>query len=253
MAPWCVSVGHMASESSVLPANFHRALSRSCPQDVAARAKGPVRHRRRLPCSDDAAEVFPHQPEVVLSVLHVQSGGIFRSAMTCGRSLCRLERHRTFHRTLFLPPLADACQSAEPTQRSRPGSPREAHARSGRRLRCQNFPEGVLMSYLRLCSYQFAISSNSHRIFISAQQRLLSSAATSLAPRQAMLLGRAAIARARGAMVRHCGTSLRVPKAPAGTGDVFHAQMMLPKYSLTNQKWFFLFFMCNLGAYSGAR
>eukprot|EP00435_Cladocopium_sp_Y103_P048879 s1756_g14.t1 len=67
---------------------------------------------------------------------------------------------------------------------------------------------------------------------------------------KAMLLGRAAIARARGAMVRHCGTSLRVPKAPPG--EVFHAQMMLPKYSLTNQKWFFLFFMCNLGAYSGA-
>ena len=38
-------------------------------------------------------EVFPHQPEVVLSVLHVQSGGIFRSAMTYGRSLCCLERH----------------------------------------------------------------------------------------------------------------------------------------------------------------
>ena len=94
-----------------------------------------------------------------------------------------------------------------------------------------------------------------------------------------MLLGRAVIARAHGAMVRHCGsltlaskgklighthdaseitremkcrnlrcftfedfplmfvhcehvelprTSLRVPKAPPGTGDVFHAQMMLP-------------------------
>ena len=26
----------------------------------------------------------------------------------------------------------------------------------------------------------------------------------------------------------------------------------LRKYSLTNEKWFFLFFMCNLGAYSGA-
>ena len=64
-----------------------------------------------LPQPRQSEEVLPHQPEVVLSVLHVQSGGIFRSAMTCGRSLCRLERHRTFHRTLFLPPLADACQS----------------------------------------------------------------------------------------------------------------------------------------------
>ena len=26
----------------------------------------------------------------------------------------------------------------------------------------------------------------------------------------------------------------------------------LRKYSLTNEKWFFLFFMCNFGAYSGA-
>ncbi|CAK9046752.1 unnamed protein product [Durusdinium trenchii] len=67
-----------------------------------------------------------------------------------------------------------------------------------------------------------------------------------------MLLGRAVITRARSAMVRHCGTSLRVPKAPPGTGtDIFHPQVMLPKYSLTNQKWFFLFFICNLGAYSG--
>lgn len=65
----------------------------------------------------------------------------------------------------------------------------------------------------------------------------------------AMLLGR--LAGRAGAMVRHCGTSLRVPKAPPGTGEVFHAQTMLPKYSLTNQKWCFLFFMCNLGAYSG--
>ena len=64
-----------------------------------------------LPQPRQSEEVLPHQPEVVLSVLHVQSGGIFRSAMTCGRSLCRLKRHRTFHRTLFLPPLADACQS----------------------------------------------------------------------------------------------------------------------------------------------
>ena len=32
-----------------------------------------------------------------------------------------------------------------------------------------------------------------------------------------------------------------------------HSPVSLRKYSLTNQKWFFLFFMCNLGAYSGAR
>ena len=32
-----------------------------------------------------------------------------------------------------------------------------------------------------------------------------------------------------------------------------HSHVSLRKYSLTNQKWFFLFFMCNLGAYSGAR
>ncbi|CAL1169285.1 unnamed protein product [Cladocopium goreaui] len=65
------------------------------------------------------------------------------------------------------------------------------------------------------------------------------------------MLRRCVATRASGAMVRFCGTSLRVPKAPPGSGDVFHAQMMLPKYSLTNEKWFFLFFMCNLGAYSG--
>ena len=46
-----------------------------------------------LPQPRQSEEVLPHQPEVVLSVLHVQSGGIFRSAMTCGRSLCRLKRH----------------------------------------------------------------------------------------------------------------------------------------------------------------
>ena len=28
--------------------------------------------------------------------------------------------------------------------------------------------------------------------------------------------------------------------------------LRLRKYSLTNEKWFFLFFMCNFGAYSGA-
>lgn len=27
--------------------------------------------------------------------------------------------------------------------------------------------------------------------------------------------------------------------------------MMLPKYSLSNQKWFFLFGACNAGAYAG--
>eukprot|EP00438_Fugacium_kawagutii_P003013 Skav233492 [mRNA] locus=scaffold1310:202311:203625:+ [translate_table: standard] len=63
----------------------------------------------------------------------------------------------------------------------------------------------------------------------------------------AAMLRRAALTGEK--MVRFCGTSLRVPKAPPG--EPFHAQMMLPKYSLTNDKWFFLFFMCNLGAYSG--
>lgn len=32
---------------------------------------------------------------------------------------------------------------------------------------------------------------------------------------------------------------------------VFHSRMMNPKYSLSNPKWFFLFFVCNLGAYAG--
>eukprot|EP00931_Biecheleriopsis_adriatica_P033498 TRINITY_DN1943_c0_g1_i2.p1 TRINITY_DN1943_c0_g1~~TRINITY_DN1943_c0_g1_i2.p1 ORF type:complete len:120 (+),score=18.92 TRINITY_DN1943_c0_g1_i2:54-362(+) len=55
----------------------------------------------------------------------------------------------------------------------------------------------------------------------------------------------------RAALARNYGTSLPVPTAPPGSEQVFHGQMMLPKYSLNNQKWFGLLMACNLGAYAG--
>merc|ERR1719359_1842854 len=51
--------------------------------------------------------------------------------------------------------------------------------------------------------------------------------------------------------LRAYGTSLPVPKPPAGTGVVFHSQMQLPKWSLSNPRWFGLLFVMNAGAYSG--
>eukprot|EP00440_Ansanella_granifera_P030134 gb/GFBE01032739.1/.p1 GENE.gb/GFBE01032739.1/~~gb/GFBE01032739.1/.p1 ORF type:complete len:100 (+),score=21.02 gb/GFBE01032739.1/:1-300(+) len=62
---------------------------------------------------------------------------------------------------------------------------------------------------------------------------------------------RARTSTARASLARSYGTSLKVPAAPAGSEQVFHAQVMLPKYSLSNQKWFGLFFACNFGAYAG--
>eukprot|EP00930_Biecheleria_cincta_P032979 TRINITY_DN2284_c0_g1_i1.p2 TRINITY_DN2284_c0_g1~~TRINITY_DN2284_c0_g1_i1.p2 ORF type:complete len:104 (-),score=9.76 TRINITY_DN2284_c0_g1_i1:164-475(-) len=53
------------------------------------------------------------------------------------------------------------------------------------------------------------------------------------------------------ARARCYGTSLPIPKTPAGSEEIFHSQMMLPKYSLSNKKWFFLFLACNAGAYGG--
>merc|ERR1712107_96089 len=68
-----------------------------------------------------------------------------------------------------------------------------------------------------------------------------------------MFLARAA-ARGRTAMLfsrRSIGTSLPVPTPPAETQIVFHSQLMTPKYSLSQPKWFTLFFAANLGAYLG--
>ncbi|CAE7328483.1 unnamed protein product, partial [Symbiodinium sp. KB8] len=58
-------------------------------------------------------------------------------------------------------------------------------------------------------------------------------------------------ARRAPAGARSYGTSLPIPTPPSGSGrEQFHARMMLPKYSLSNQKWFFLFGACNAGAYT---
>eukprot|EP00928_Gymnodinium_smaydae_P042673 TRINITY_DN286_c1_g2_i1.p2 TRINITY_DN286_c1_g2~~TRINITY_DN286_c1_g2_i1.p2 ORF type:complete len:109 (+),score=24.78 TRINITY_DN286_c1_g2_i1:135-461(+) len=51
--------------------------------------------------------------------------------------------------------------------------------------------------------------------------------------------------------VRAYGTTLPVPKAPAGSEMVFHSKMQTPKYALSNPKWFFIFVACNVGAYAG--
>merc|ERR1740120_441913 len=56
---------------------------------------------------------------------------------------------------------------------------------------------------------------------------------------------------------RGYGTSLPVPNPPPGTptmvgqGAVFHSRMQTPKYSLSNPKWFGIFFSMNLGVYLG--
>eukprot|EP00427_Karlodinium_veneficum_P015892 CAMPEP_0169123706 /NCGR_PEP_ID=MMETSP1015-20121227/33932_1 /TAXON_ID=342587 /ORGANISM="Karlodinium micrum, Strain CCMP2283" /LENGTH=107 /DNA_ID=CAMNT_0009187069 /DNA_START=82 /DNA_END=405 /DNA_ORIENTATION=+ len=66
------------------------------------------------------------------------------------------------------------------------------------------------------------------------------------------------IARARPGNVSHSklcsrsvGTSLPIPNAPPGSEQVFHGRMFIPKYSLSNPKWFGLFFAANAGAYAG--
>jgi len=66
-----------------------------------------------------------------------------------------------------------------------------------------------------------------------------------------MALGTRASGLLRRAVARSYGTSLKVPTAPPGSEEIFHGQMMLPKYSLSNQKWFGLFLACNFGAYGG--
>merc|ERR1719469_919416 len=50
---------------------------------------------------------------------------------------------------------------------------------------------------------------------------------------------------------RMYGTSLPIPKPPTGTGVVFHSRMQTPKYSLSNPKWFSIFFAMNVGVYLG--
>lgn len=51
---------------------------------------------------------------------------------------------------------------------------------------------------------------------------------------------------------RAYGTSLKVPTPPENGGmPVFPARMHPVKYSLSNPRWFFLFFMGNIGAYAG--
>ncbi|CAE8581762.1 unnamed protein product, partial [Polarella glacialis] len=62
---------------------------------------------------------------------------------------------------------------------------------------------------------------------------------------------RAARASAARAVRRSYGTSLQVPTPPPKSDLVFHGQMTVPKYSLNNSQWFFLFFACNFGAYAG--
>mmetsp|Transcript_21263 Transcript_21263/g.59415 ORF Transcript_21263/g.59415 Transcript_21263/m.59415 type:complete len:106 (-) Transcript_21263:125-442(-) len=52
-------------------------------------------------------------------------------------------------------------------------------------------------------------------------------------------------------MARLYGTSLPIPNVPEGTATVFHSRMQTPKYSLSNPKWFAIFFAMNLGVYFG--
>merc|ERR1719287_213637 len=47
------------------------------------------------------------------------------------------------------------------------------------------------------------------------------------------------------------GTSLPIPKAPPGSETIFHTRTFIPKYSLSNPKWFALFFAANIGGYAG--
>merc|ERR1719272_2391064 len=56
---------------------------------------------------------------------------------------------------------------------------------------------------------------------------------------------------ARSTLRRAYGTSLPIPNAPAGSENVFHSRMTPAKYSLSNPKWFTLFFAANLGVYLG--
>merc|ERR1712151_538377 len=50
---------------------------------------------------------------------------------------------------------------------------------------------------------------------------------------------------------RSYGTSLPIPNPPQGTGIVFHSRMQTPKYSLSQPKWFGIFFAMNAGVYLG--
>mmetsp|Transcript_55272 Transcript_55272/g.124519 ORF Transcript_55272/g.124519 Transcript_55272/m.124519 type:complete len:109 (-) Transcript_55272:93-419(-) len=52
-------------------------------------------------------------------------------------------------------------------------------------------------------------------------------------------------------LARGYGTSLPIPTPPEGSETVFSNQVQRPKYSLSNPKWFGLFFVCNIGAYMG--
>mmetsp|Transcript_125464 Transcript_125464/g.250385 ORF Transcript_125464/g.250385 Transcript_125464/m.250385 type:complete len:111 (-) Transcript_125464:73-405(-) len=47
------------------------------------------------------------------------------------------------------------------------------------------------------------------------------------------------------------GTSLPIPTPPSNSEMVFHSRNQQPKYSLSQPKWFALFFACNFGAYGG--
>merc|ERR1712196_303919 len=58
-------------------------------------------------------------------------------------------------------------------------------------------------------------------------------------------------ARQQSVISRAYGTSLPIPTAPAGSEEVFHSRAFIPKYSLSNPKWFSLFFAVNIGAYAG--
>eukprot|EP00747_Dinoflagellata_sp_TGD_P164681 gnl/TRDRNA2_/TRDRNA2_184954_c0_seq1.p3 gnl/TRDRNA2_/TRDRNA2_184954_c0~~gnl/TRDRNA2_/TRDRNA2_184954_c0_seq1.p3 ORF type:complete len:107 (+),score=16.49 gnl/TRDRNA2_/TRDRNA2_184954_c0_seq1:69-389(+) len=69
----------------------------------------------------------------------------------------------------------------------------------------------------------------------------------------ALIQSRAVVGRmmARSTMSRAYGTTLSIPNVPEGTGAVFHSRMTPTKYSLSNPKWFILFFASNLGVYFG--
>ena len=60
-------------------------------------------------------EVLPHQREVVLSVLHVQLGRLFRSIVAEVPTIIT-GNFVALHRTLLLPPFPDACESVRVTQ-----------------------------------------------------------------------------------------------------------------------------------------
>mmetsp|Transcript_103832 Transcript_103832/g.180388 ORF Transcript_103832/g.180388 Transcript_103832/m.180388 type:complete len:111 (-) Transcript_103832:149-481(-) len=64
---------------------------------------------------------------------------------------------------------------------------------------------------------------------------------------------RAGLARQFPLFSRAYGTSLPIPNVPEGTAgtEVFHSRMQPVKYSMSNPKWFFLFFVANTGAYAG--